>query len=128
MNAKLDWYRWYSGSVGEFPIDCNTVLQLGWALGNYITQNYGPSKVLIGKDTRISGYLIESLFEAGLIASGCEAMLLGPIPTPGIAYLIRAFRARAGVVSASQMCTRIMALNCLMKMGLRWILRIKKES
>ncbi|MEE2770385.1 MAG: phosphoglucosamine mutase [Pseudomonadota bacterium] len=86
------------GRVGEPPIDCQTILHLGWSLGRMIYEAYGPSKIIIGKDTRISGYMIESLLEAGIIAAGCDAILLGPIPTPGIAYLTKAFRSKASVV------------------------------
>lgn len=86
------------GRVGEPPIDCQTILHLGWALGRMVYETYGPSKIIIGKDTRISGYMIESLLEAGIIAAGCDAILLGPVPTPGIAYLTKAFRSKASVV------------------------------
>lgn len=86
------------GRVGDFPIDCNTILKLGWALGTFIRNKYGTCRIVVGKDTRISGYLIESLFEAGLIAAGAHVFLLGPLPSPGIAHLIRAFRGHAGVV------------------------------
>lgn len=86
------------GRVGEAPIDCQTILHLGWALGRMVYDSYGPSKIIIGKDTRISGYMIESLLEAGIIAAGCDAILLGPIPTPGIAYLTKAFRSKASIV------------------------------
>ena len=86
------------GRVGEPPIDCQTILHLGWALGRMVYENHGPSKIIIGKDTRISGYMIESLLEAGIIAAGCDAVLLGPIPTPGIAYLTKAFRSKTSVV------------------------------
>ena len=89
------------GKVGEHPITPEFVLKLGWAVGRILageSQNY----VLIGKDTRISGYMFESALEAGLSAAGMHIRLLGPMPTPGIAYLTRTFHARAGiVVSAS---------------------------
>lgn len=86
------------GRVGEAPIDCQTILNLGWALGAMLKESFGPSRIIIGKDTRISGYMIESLLEAGIIAAGCDAVLLGPVPTPGIAYLTKAFRSKAGIV------------------------------
>ena len=86
------------GRVGESPIDCQTILHLGWSLGRMVYESHGPSKIIIGKDTRISGYMIESLLEAGIIAAGCDALLLGPVPTPGIAYLTKAFRSKASVV------------------------------
>ena len=89
------------GRVGQHPITPEFVLKLGWAVGRVLgkkEQDY----VLIGKDTRISGYMFESALEAGLSAAGMNVRLLGPMPTPGIAYLTRTFHARAGiVVSAS---------------------------
>lgn len=83
------------GTVGEFPITPEFVLKLGWALGQ-VLGNKG--KVVIGKDTRISGYMFESVLQAGLTASGVNSMLVGPMPTPAIAYLTRTFRADAGIV------------------------------
>lgn len=89
------------GQVGTYPITPEFVLKLGWAVGRVLA-NGKRSKVLIGKDTRISGYLLESALEAGLSAAGMNVQLLGPMPTPAIAYLTRTFHARAGiVVSAS---------------------------
>ena len=87
------------GRMGEEPITPSTVMKLGWALGNVLGNN-GDSrgKVIIGKDTRVSGYLLESAMEAGLISAGIDVSLLGPMPTPGIAYLARTARAQAGVV------------------------------
>ena len=87
------------GCMGEEPITPTTVMKLGWALGNVLGSNGGSrSKVIIGKDTRVSGYLLESAMEAGLISAGVDVSLLGPMPTPGIAYLARTARAQAGVV------------------------------
>lgn len=87
------------GRMGEEPITPSTVMKLGWALGNVLGDN-GDSrgKIIIGKDTRVSGYLLESAMEAGLISAGINVSLLGPMPTPGIAYLTRTARAQAGVV------------------------------
>ena len=87
------------GHMGEEPITPSTVMKLGWALGNVLGNN-GESrgKIIIGKDTRVSGYLLESAMEAGLISAGIDVSLLGPMPTPGIAYLARTARAQAGVV------------------------------
>lgn len=85
------------GKVGEFPITPEFVLKLGWAAGRVLAES-GNRKVLIGKDTRISGYMFESALEAGLSAAGVEAHLLGPMPTPAIAYLTRTLRAQAGIV------------------------------
>ncbi len=89
------------GRVGEYPITPEFVLKLGWAVGR-VLQTRGFNKVVIGKDTRISGYMFESALEAGLSAAGVNIALLGPMPTPGIAYLTRTLHACAGiVVSAS---------------------------
>ncbi len=87
------------GKVGEEPITPETVLKLGWAAGRVLGQGVTDhAKILIGKDTRVSGYLLESLLEAGLSAAGVDIRLLGPMPTPAIAYLTRTSRARAGIV------------------------------
>lgn len=85
------------GRVGRGPITPEFVLKLGWAVGRVLGSRPG-SKVLIGKDTRISGYMLESALEAGLSAAGVNIRLLGPMPTPGIAYLTRTLHARAGIV------------------------------
>ncbi|PSJ46136.1 phosphoglucosamine mutase [Zobellella endophytica] len=85
------------GRVGEAPITPEFVMKLGWAAGKVLSGT-GTKKVLIGKDTRISGYMLESALEAGLSAAGLQAALLGPMPTPAIAYLTRTFRAEAGIV------------------------------
>lgn len=85
------------GRVGELPITPEFVLKLGWAAGCVLARA-GASKVLIGKDTRISGYMFESALESGLSAAGVDSHLLGPMPTPAIAYLTRALRAQAGIV------------------------------
>ena len=85
------------GKVGEFPITPDFVLKLGWAAGQ-VFRGEGPAHVLVGKDTRISGYMFESALEAGLSAAGVDTQLLGPMPTPGIAYLTRTLRAKAGIV------------------------------
>ncbi len=86
------------GRVGEEPITPQTVLKLGWAAGRVLGGGARGAKVIIGKDTRVSGYLLESALEAGLSAAGVDISLLGPMPTPGIAYLTRTARARAGIV------------------------------
>jgi phosphoglucosamine mutase len=85
------------GRVGETPITPDTVLKLGWAAGRVLGGESG-GKIVIGKDTRVSGYLLESALEAGLCAAGMNISLIGPMPTPGIAYLTRTARARAGIV------------------------------
>lgn len=86
------------GTVGEYPITADFMLKLGWAMGRVLARDKGRVRVLIGKDTRISGYMFESALEAGLSAAGVDVALLGPMPTPGIAYLTRTFRADAGIV------------------------------
>lgn len=85
------------GKVGEPPITADFLLKLGWAAGK-VFANAGHDFVLVGKDTRISGYMFESALEAGLTAAGVDTRLLGPMPTPGIAYLTRTLRAQAGIV------------------------------
>ena len=85
------------GKVGEAPITPDFVLKLGFAAGRVLARS-GSRKVLIGKDTRISGYMLESALEAGLAAAGLSAAFTGPMPTPAIAYLTRTFRAEAGIV------------------------------
>jgi len=103
MNAKkyfgTDGIR---GRVGEAIINPEFILKLGWAVGKVLNEKHGDAKVLVGKDTRISGYLLESVLEAGLSAAGVDAWMLGPMPTPAVAYLTRTFRAQVGIeISAS---------------------------
>ena len=88
------------GRVGQHPITADFVLKLGWAAGKVLTRYADGTKnrVIIGKDTRVSGYMFESALEAGLIAAGVDVDLLGPMPTPAVAYLTRTFRAAAGIV------------------------------
>jgi phosphoglucosamine mutase len=85
------------GKVGEYPITPDFALKLGWAVGRVLAKE-GIGNVLIGKDTRISGYMLESALEAGFASAGVAAAFTGPMPTPAIAYLTRTFRADAGVV------------------------------
>ena len=85
------------GKVGEYPITPDFALKLGWAAGRVLAKD-GVKKVIIGKDTRISGYMLESALEAGFASAGVAAAFTGPMPTPAIAYLTRTFRADAGVV------------------------------
>ncbi|PZP81633.1 MAG: phosphoglucosamine mutase [Ectopseudomonas oleovorans] len=85
------------GRVGQFPITPDFMLKLGWAAGMAFRKQ-GKCRILIGKDTRISGYMFESALEAGLAAAGADVQLLGPMPTPAIAYLTRTFQADAGIV------------------------------
>ncbi|MGB2264732.1 MAG: phosphoglucosamine mutase, partial [Glaciecola sp.] len=85
------------GKVGSSVINPEFVNKLGWAAGKVLAGK-GTNKVLIGKDTRISGYMLESALESGLAAAGLNVGLLGPMPTPAIAYLTKTFRSEAGIV------------------------------
>ncbi|MDA8416926.1 MAG: phosphoglucosamine mutase [Betaproteobacteria bacterium] len=95
------------GRVGDVPMTPEVVLNLGYAAGAVLARSEGHARqerpvVIIGKDTRISGYMIESALEAGLSAAGVDVILLGPMPTPAVAYLVRALRLQAGImISAS---------------------------
>jgi phosphoglucosamine mutase len=90
------------GRVGEYPITPQFVMHLGYAAGKVLAgmgESHGErTGVLIGKDTRISGYMLESALQAGLIAAGIDVYLAGPVPTPAVAYLTRALRLQAGIV------------------------------
>jgi len=83
--------------VGSGMISPDQILKLGWATGK-VMKARGETRVMIGKDTRISGYMFESALEAGFIAAGVDVMLLGPMPTPAVAYLTQTFHADAGIV------------------------------
>lgn len=85
------------GRVGDGVVTPDFVLKLGWAVGRVLA-NGKNSRVIIGKDTRISGYMFESALQAGLSAAGVDIYLLGPMPTPAVAYLTRTFHAQAGIV------------------------------
>ncbi len=85
------------GRVGEYPITPEFILKLGWAAGRVLATEHS-NRVLIGKDTRISGYMFESALQAGLSAAGADILLLGPMPTPAIAYLTRTLHAAGGIV------------------------------
>ncbi len=90
------------GKVGKYPITPDFILKFGYALGVALKEQFSSPTIVIGKDTRISGYLFESALEAGLTYAGVNVYLVGPIPTPAIAHLTRAFRLSAGcVISAS---------------------------
>lgn len=88
------------GTVGTAPITPDFVMRLGYAAGKVLARKAGSERpaVLIGKDTRVSGYMLESALEAGLSAAGVDVLLVGPMPTPGVAYLTRALRLSAGIV------------------------------
>jgi len=108
MNATTSRERRYFGTdgmrgrVGDHPITPDVILKLGWAAGRTLAKADGARgerpAVLIGKDTRISGYLLEAALEAGLSAAGVDVYMCGPLPTPAIAYLTRALRLSAGIV------------------------------
>ncbi len=101
MNRKYFGTDGIRGKVGEEPITPDFVLKLGYAAGGVLTRAVKAGErpvVLIGKDTRISGYMLESALEAGLAAAGVDVLLVGPMPTPAVAYLTRALRLAAGVV------------------------------
>ena len=85
------------GTVGKFPITPEFCLQLGWAVGRVFARR-DDCHVIIGKDTRVSGYMLESVLESGLVSAGADVSLLGPMPTPAIAYLTRTLRADTGIV------------------------------
>ncbi len=86
------------GEVGVEPITADFFLKLGWAVGSFLAQNHANPSVVIGKDTRVSGYLFESALEAGFLSAGVDVGLLGPMPTPAIAYLTQTYGATVGVV------------------------------
>ena len=86
------------GRVGEGPISADFMLRLGNAAGRALARDQTHASVVIGKDTRISGYMFESALESGLVAAGADVQLLGPMPTPAVAYLTRSLRADAGIV------------------------------
>jgi phosphoglucosamine mutase len=86
------------GTVGQGPITPDFMLRLGHAVGHVLRRGADRPTVLIGKDTRISGYMLESSLEAGFASAGVDVLLSGPLPTPGVAYLTRALRLDLGVV------------------------------
>ena len=85
------------GTVGKPPITADFLLKVGWAVGSVLSED-GAASVIIGKDTRVSGYLFESALEAGFLSAGVNVGMLGPMPSPAIAYLTKAYGASAGVV------------------------------
>ena len=86
------------GEVGKYPVTADFMLKLGWAAGRVFASAERETHVLIGKDTRVSGYMFESALEAGLVAAGARVTLLGPMPTPAVALLTRSQKASAGIV------------------------------
>jgi phosphoglucosamine mutase len=102
--------------VGSYPVTPECFLKMGWALGQWL----GKGKVIIGKDTRLSGYMLESALQAGLSAAGIDVYLCGPLPTPAIAYLTQSLRAEAGlVISASHNPYNDNGLKIFSKTGLK---------
>ncbi len=85
------------GRVGQHPITPEFVMKLGWAAGKVFAKQ-GRNNIIIGKDTRISGYMFEAAIEAGIVAAGANVTMIGPMPTPAIAYLTQTFRAACGIV------------------------------
>ena len=85
------------GTVGRFPMTAEFCLRLGWTIGKMFA-HHGNGQVLVGKDTRVSGYMLESALESGLLSAGADVGLTGPMPTPAVAYLTRTLRAAAGIV------------------------------
>jgi phosphoglucosamine mutase len=101
MNRKYFGTDGVRGKVGEEPITPEFVMRLGYAAGVVLTRSHAATErpaVLIGKDTRVSGYMVESALEAGLSAAGVDVLLVGPMPTAAVAYLTRALRLAAGIV------------------------------
>ena len=95
------------GLVGKAPITVDFILKLGWAAGKVFSETAkGRKLILVGKDTRVSGYMFESALQAGIIAAGVDVGLLGPMPTPAIAYLSRTFRAQAAPDGCSDLSKR----------------------
>ncbi len=97
MNRQYFGTDGIRGEVGTPPMTVDFIMKLGWAAGKVLSKQ-GRGSVVIGKDTRISGYMFESALEAGLAAAGLDVVLLGPMPTPAVAYFARAQRASAGIV------------------------------
>ena len=97
MSRKFFGTDGIRGLVGEFPIVPEFALKLGWAAGKVLAAQ-GNASVVIGKDTRLSGYMLEAALQSGLSAAGVSVRLLGPMPTPAVAHLTRAFHASAGIV------------------------------
>ena len=99
MNKRYFGTDGIRGTVGSPPITPDFMLKLGWAAGKvFASKGSDRNKILIGKDTRISGYMFEAALEAGVTAAGVDINLTGPMPTPAIAYLTRTLRAQAGIV------------------------------
>jgi phosphoglucosamine mutase len=91
------------GTVGGTPMTADFVLRLGYAAGKVLSEQWQHPAVLIGKDTRISGYMIEAALEAAFASAAVDVVLTGPLPTPGVAYLTRALRLSLGLVSSASL-------------------------
>lgn len=97
-SSKLFGTDGIRGKANQYPMSCDLVLRLGQAIGLYFKKHYENPRILIGKDTRRSGYMLEQALSAGICSVGVHSLLLGPLPTPGIAYMTRGMRANAGIV------------------------------
>src|SRR4030065_2480984 len=86
------------GTVNKYPMTPEIVLRIGMAAAHLLREKHGINMILIGKDTRLSGYMVESALTSGICSMGMNVALVGPIPTPGVAFLIRALRLDAGIV------------------------------
>ena len=120
------------GSVGTAPITPDFVMHLGHAAGKVLARSEnavtGRPTVLIGKDTRISGYMLEAALEAGFTAAGVDVLLAGPIPTPAVAYLTRALRLSAGVVlSASHNPYQDNGIKFFLRKVISYLMQLKKR-
>src|SRR3954470_19378369 len=86
------------GVANQFPVTVEVAMRLGRAVAERFRHPSRPGRIVIGKDTRLSGYMLESALEAGIVSAGADVMLVGPMPTPGIAFITSSMRADAGVV------------------------------
>ena len=112
------------GTVNTESLNSEIALKLGLAAGKIFTRGDHKHRVLIGKDTRISGYMLESALESGFTSSGMDVFLTGPIPTPAVAYLTQALRADLGVMKQLLIIpTKIMVLSYLDLMGLNLLMK-----
>ncbi|MCX8189958.1 MAG: phosphoglucosamine mutase [Candidatus Diapherotrites archaeon] len=90
------------GIANEFPMEPNAIVSIGKAVGTYLSKKYMRPSIVVGKDTRLSGYMVENAITSGLLSSGCDVMLVGPMPTPAISHLIKSLNCEAGImISAS---------------------------
>ncbi|MEM4663302.1 MAG: phosphoglucosamine mutase [Candidatus Diapherotrites archaeon] len=108
------------GIANQFPIEPNTVVKIGKAVGIFLKKKYEKPKVVVGKDTRLSGYMVETAITSGLLSSGCDVMLIGPMPTPAVSHLIKSLNCEAGVmISASHNPAEHNGIKIFDKKGLK---------